>query len=387
LAIRAFSSRRHWVRSCRLAFPGEREGASLVDPLSECERDNRGTTAASRSSGRKSNVQHATRGHLTRGSRRRRGPQRPRRDPLSPRSIPLPKGARFGLSISHFEARQALFYPACNKPLTRLVPLGPGEEQRRPPQGHPYTIFPPSARARDLMGGAFVSGYRRELNFKSRARRGCRGDGLGTTGARRPPTLSVRLLGHRRARQRSYAGSPLACRGVRPAYVERRGVRLGLRRRPPQDSGRAAAPRGRDGSRGARRPVSALLLHRPLPPGSRRRGRASTTDEQARVRAGDGTPRALRFRSRAARQGRRAARRGLARKPASTSRGIASVSVTGLDVPASPGRGALAASLPRGGRGGHDRRVGPCRLLPRGPCGQQLPGGVTGPPGHDQKGD
>jgi len=55
--------------------------------------------------------------------------------------------------------------------------------------------------------------------------------------------------------------------------------------------------------------------------------------------------------------------------------------------PASAGCGPLAAPLPRGGRRGDHLRARLCRLLPRRPHRQRLPGGGAGPSRHDRKGD
>ena len=189
----------------------------------------------------------------------------------------------------------------------------------------------PASRGRDAAEAHRVSTAPRA----SRAGRRGRRDRVGAARAARPAALPLRLLGRRRCSARLVTRGPRLAPGrVRDPRGERRRLRARLReirRLTGAEPRRLALGHG---TRRARRALPALRPGRSLPPGprraraSRRCSRNPRAFAQATVRhacsAGARPAGAL-----SAGQGRSTARRGPARKPASSRSGISSVSATG----------------------------------------------------------
>ncbi len=141
-----------------------------------------------------------------------------------------------------------------------------------------------------------VSGHlnsRERTNQISACRRNSR-DPVGAPGAAGQATLSLRLLGHRFARKGGHTRPHLAHRRLRNPRGERCNLRSGVRGDEKADLDRLPSARDRDGTCRARRPLSAHILRRSLPPRTRRVRGTAIAHRPACVRTSHLAPRALR---------------------------------------------------------------------------------------------
>ena len=152
-------------------------------------------------------------------------------------------------------------------------------------------------RAKSL--SAFAGGPFQALNSRERTNQisACRRNGrdpVGAPGAAGQATLSLRLLGHRFARKGGHTRPHLAHRRLRNPRGERCDLRSGVRGDEKADLDRLPSARDRDGTCRARRPFSAHILRRSLPPRTRRVRVTAIAHRPACVRTSHLAPRALR---------------------------------------------------------------------------------------------